>query len=119
MKAVLTLPSLTEDVVAEVALWEHLNAAWGGTCWVGVLVGCSHVKATCGSGVEDRGDGSLCVFPFFTSRSRSSLLTELGRLCVLGERHAASQAVCQGVPRNTGGWPAAPLTPEGQPKDIL
>lgn len=62
MKAVLTLPSLTEDVVAEVALWEHLNAAWGGTCWVGVLVGCSHVKATCGSGVEDRGDGSLVCF---------------------------------------------------------
>lgn len=62
VKAVLTLPYRKEDVVAEVALWEHLNTAWSGTCWVGVFVDHSHMKATCGSGVEDCGGGSLVCF---------------------------------------------------------
>lgn len=80
VKAVLT--SLTVDVEAQVALWEHLKAAWGGSCWFGVFLDCSHVKAACGSGVEDSGGGSLVCF---LSRQEQIL-----------PPHRAGKALCAG-----------------------
>lgn len=63
-KAVLTLGSLrnTEELVAELARWQQLNAAWGGTGSVGVFVAQNLVKATSGCGAKEHGDGSrVCL----------------------------------------------------------
>lgn len=80
------------------------------------VLGCvdrSHMKATCGNEVEDCVDGSLVCFLYWQEQILP--LHRAGKALCTGERHAASQ----GMPRNMEGWPAAPLTPEGQLKDIL
>lgn len=82
-KAVLTLHSLThtEELVAETAHWEQLNAAWGSTVSVRLFAARMLVKAASG-----RAWLWLTKCASSTSRTRSSFPTEPGRLHMPGER---------------------------------